>query len=236
MMYSLFAQASRLPLSSSKNLRDVDRRVHNMKYVQGRQHVSFVLQIIPCYDPFQLLDTFMADSEYTFVLSLTICEPRLDSQSSTIYWPIIHWFCDLDLTEEISVEEAEALFGIKVSFGARGYEYLIPKKQLSTIVELNTMCGFDPALEGADICEYHDLPGMEIFENPVKVIPDREINQITLLKPVDDYKDTTDMTTVTHTRAEKEPATSRAQNRFFVVLIALNVLLLSLVILYSIKV
>ncbi len=186
-MYSLFAQASRLPLSSSKNLRDVDRRVHNMKYVQGqysisdelrniltnlgRQHVSFVLQIIPCYDPFQLLDTFMADSEYTFALSLTICEPRLDSQSSTISWPVIHWFCDLDLTEEISVEEAEALFGIKVSFGARGYEYLIPKKQLSTIVELNTMCGFDPALEGADICEYYDLPGMEIFENPVKVIP-----------------------------------------------------------------
>ncbi|KAK0232072.1 hypothetical protein EDD85DRAFT_939086 [Armillaria nabsnona] len=28
------------------------------------------------------------------------------------------------------------------------------------------MCGFDPALEGADICKYFDLPCMEIFENP----------------------------------------------------------------------
>ncbi len=113
----------------------------------------------------------MADSEYAFALSLTVCEPRLDSQSNKISWPVIHWFCDLNVSNEISVEEAEALFGIKVSLCAYARQYRVPKKALSTIVEINTMCGFDPELEGADICEYLDLPRMQIFENPVEAFP-----------------------------------------------------------------
>ncbi len=196
----------------------------------------------------------MADSNYAFALSLTVCEPCLDLQSNTISWPVIHWYCDLDLSNEISVEEAEALFGIKVSFGAIGYVYRVPKKQLSTIVEINTMCGFDSAFEGADICEYFDLACMEIFENPVKSPPgklifgilcsctllkkhtDHKIKQITLPAPVYDHKDTTDATPVMHIRAEKEPLNSRTQSQLIGILIALNVLLLSLVIHYSIKV
>ena len=110
----------------------------------------------------------MADSDYAFVLSLTICEPYVDSQSNTVSWPVIHWYCDLDLSNEISVEEAEAFFGIKVSFNAHGDLCQVSKKQLSTFVELNTICGFDPALKGADICEYFNLPCLEIFENPVE--------------------------------------------------------------------
>ncbi len=113
----------------------------------------------------------MADSEYAFALSLTVCEPRLDSQSNKISWPVIHWFCDLNLSNEISVEEAEALFGIKVSLCAYARQYRLPKKTFSTSVEINTMCGFDPALEGADICEYFNFPRMEIFENPVESFP-----------------------------------------------------------------
>ncbi len=70
----------------------------------------------------------MADSNYAFALSLTVCEPRLDPQSNTVSWPVIHWYCDLDLSNEISVEEAEVLFGIKVCFGARGDVYRVPKK------------------------------------------------------------------------------------------------------------
>ncbi len=219
-------------------------------------HVLFELQITPCYDPFQLLDTFMADSENIFALSLTICEPRLDSQSNKFSWPVIHWFCDLNLSNEISVEEAETLFGVKVSLHTRARQYRAPMKQLSTIVEINTMCGFDPALEGADICEYLDLPRMEIFENPVEVFAgksrsdiscsrtllkkhtDREFNQIVSPAPVHGHrdKDAKDVTSVTHIRAEKEPPSSRAQNRLIVILIALNIVLLSFVIHLSIKV
>ncbi len=113
----------------------------------------------------------MADSEYAFALSLTVCEPRLDSQSNQISWPVIHRFCDPNLSNEISVEEAEALFGIKVSLCAYARQYRVPRKIISTSVEINTMCGFDPALEGADICEYFDLPRMEIFKNPVEAFP-----------------------------------------------------------------
>ncbi len=111
----------------------------------------------------------MADSEHTFALSLTIYEPRLDSQSSEISGLDIHWFCDSNesnLSNEISVEEVEALFGIKVTCSPLVWVYSLPKKPFSTIVDINTMCGFDPALEGADICEYFDLPRMEIVEDP----------------------------------------------------------------------
>ncbi len=186
-MHSLFAQASQLSSSSSQNLRDVDHRKHNMEYIGGWCSISERLKIfwpisstsfmacdiwtgyLAMLWPLPLLDTFIADSDYTFALSLTISEPYLDPQSNTVSWPVIHWYCDLDLSNEISIEEAEALFGIKVSFDACGTVYEVSKKQLSTIVELNTMFGFDPALEGADICEYFDLPYMEIFENPVEV-------------------------------------------------------------------
>ncbi len=106
--------------------------------------VKFILNISPCYDPFQLLDTFMANSDYAFALSLTVCEPHLDQQSNTVSWPVIHWYCDLDMSNEISVEEVKALFGVEVTFCTSGVLYQVPKKQLSTIVEINTMYGFDP--------------------------------------------------------------------------------------------
>ncbi|PBK92664.1 hypothetical protein ARMGADRAFT_169084 [Armillaria gallica] len=170
MMYSTFAQASRLPLSSSQNLRGTDRRMHNMEYVGVCLYVCYSLRIKPCCDPFHLSDTFMADSEHTSALSLTIHEPRLDSQSGEISALDIHWFCDSNesnLSNEISVEEVEALFGIKVTCSPEVWVYSLPKKPFSTIVDINTMCGFDPALEGADICEYFDLPRMEIVEDPV---------------------------------------------------------------------
>ncbi|SJL16245.1 uncharacterized protein ARMOST_19765 [Armillaria ostoyae] len=236
MMHSLFAQVSRLSFSSSQNLRGIDRKVHNMKYVKVCEHLDFCLLIMPCYDPFQLLDTFMADSEYTFTLSLTICEPRLGSQSNKISWPVIHWFCDLNLSNEISLGEVEALFRIEVSLYARACQYRAPKKQLSTIVEINTMCGFDPAFEGADICTYFDLPRMEIFENPVEAFPDREFNEIAMPMPVNDRRDIMDAAPVTNIQAEKEQPVSRTQNRIIVVLIALNVLFISLVIHLSIRV
>ncbi|KAK0482431.1 hypothetical protein IW261DRAFT_1032190 [Armillaria novae-zelandiae] len=209
-----------------------------MKDIGVCDNVYFEVQIAPCYDPFQLMDTFMADSEYLFALSLTVSEPRLDSQSNRFSWPVIHWFCDPNLSNEISIEEVETLFGVKVNLHTQTHVCGPPIKLLSTIVEINTMCGFDPALEGADICEYFDLPRMEIFENPVEVIADREFNQITLPEPVHDHrdKDPTDVTPVTHRLAEKEPPSSRTQNRLVVILIALNLVLLSLAIHYSIKV
>lgn len=35
---------------------------------------------------------------------------------------------------------------------------------LSHIHELSTMCGFDPTLDGADICSYFNLSPLEIFD------------------------------------------------------------------------
>lgn len=169
MMYSWFAQASKLSLSSYQNPRGIDCRVHNMKYIELCQRMYFNLHITPCYDPFQLLETFMADSEHVSALSLTVCEPRLDSRSKKICRSVLHWFSDLNLSKEISVEEAEALFGIEVELGAHEGLSFVPRKTFSTIIEINTICGFDPVLEGADICEYVDLPCMEIFENPAKL-------------------------------------------------------------------
>ncbi|KAK0466710.1 uncharacterized protein EV420DRAFT_1758651 [Desarmillaria tabescens] len=231
MMSSWLAQASRLSLSFSQNIRGIDCRMHDIKCVEVCLAVYFDLQITPCYDPFQLQDTFMADSEYTFALSLTICEPRLDSQSNVISWPVIHWFCHSSVSNEISVEEVEALFGIQVSFGANPRMYSIPEKVFSTIVEINTMCGFDPALEGADVCEYFDLPRLEIFEDSnIEHFPGYEIDETELPVTVRDRKDAVDVTPVTHIRAEKEPSASRmSQNRLILVLIALIIVTLSLV-------
>ncbi len=83
-------------------------------------------------------------------------------------------FCDsneLNLTNEISYEEVETLFGIEVTLTPKAWVYLVPKKPFSTIVDINTMCGFDPSLEGADICEYFDLPRMKVFQDPVEYFP-----------------------------------------------------------------
>ncbi len=46
MMHSLFAQASRLSSSSSQDLRDIDHRMHDMKYVEGWCSISEGLKII----------------------------------------------------------------------------------------------------------------------------------------------------------------------------------------------
>ena len=70
----------------------------------------------------------------------------------------------------------------------------------------------------------------------LKNVTDREINQIALAAPVHDDKATTDVTPVTHIRAEQELSTFRAPNRLVVILIALNIVLISLVIHLSIKV
>ncbi|KAK0192056.1 hypothetical protein F5146DRAFT_488813 [Armillaria mellea] len=201
------------------------------------QTVKFELYIIPCYDPFQLLDTFMADSDYAFALSLTICEPCVDLQSNTVSWPVIHWYCDLDLSNEVSIEEVEALFGIEVIFFALGDIYRVSKKILSTIVELNTMCGFDPALKGVDICEYFDLPHLEIFEHPVESCSYDKLKQITLPTPVNDHKDTTDITPVANIQVEKEPPQPPMPqpNQLIMTLIAFIIVLLSLVVHLSIK-
>ncbi len=163
----------------------------------------FELKITPRYDTFQLLDTFIADSDYAFTLSLTVCEPCFDSQSNKFSLSVIQWFCDPNLSDELSIEAVDALFRLTVRLYAVSHVVTIPKKQLLTIVEINTMCGFDPALEGADICEHFNLSQIEIFENPVEVFSagklrfdnlcfytllkkctDRKIKQITLLASV----------------------------------------------------
>ncbi len=197
----------------------------------------------------------MADSDYAFTLSLTICEPCFDSQSNKISPPVIQWFLNSNLSDEISIEEVEALFGIKVRYYASLHLVTIPKKQFSTFVEINTMCGFDPALKGADVCEHFNLSWMEIFENPVKVFSagksksdnlcsytllkkctDHKIKQITLPAPIHNYKDATDATPVTDIQAEKQTSTFHIQNWLITVLVAFIIVLLSLVIHLSIKV
>ncbi len=71
-----------------------------------------------------------------------------------------------------------------------------------------------------------------VLAHSAKRCTDRNINQLA----VDSRNDTRDVIPVTYVRAERGPPNSRTQSQLIGMLIALNVLLLSLVIHYSIKV
>ena len=115
-----------------------------------------------CVDPdmynlFRLYDTFMAEDHHT--LSLSIRATSFEHQTNKVSWPVFTWY-DGDL--EISSAEAEEVFGVKVSVDEYWSRQVMLKTVLTTMHELNTDYGFDPACGGADVCEYFGWPLMEI--------------------------------------------------------------------------
>lgn len=66
----------------------------------------------------------------------------------------------------MSLKEVEEMFQVSISMGCQVdlYEMWRYDAGFPHIPELSAMCGFDPALDGADICSYFNLFPFEIFD------------------------------------------------------------------------
>ncbi len=95
------------------------------------------------------------------MLWLSISAPSIDYQTNKVSWPVITWY-HADL--EMSSVEVEEVFGVKLLRFIIDLEMVhMSKTLLTTMPELNTYYGFDPAHGGVDICEYFGWPFMEIL-------------------------------------------------------------------------
>ncbi|KAK0444180.1 hypothetical protein EV421DRAFT_1903294 [Armillaria borealis] len=124
-------------------------------------NTEFYLTVMPKvwdYDPFCLCDTFMAKDHTT--LSVSITTPSIDYQTNKLSWPVFTWY---DGDSEISSVEVEEVFSVYVDREGCQWKPHMSQTLLTTIPELNTDYGFDPACSGADVCEYFGWPFMEIL-------------------------------------------------------------------------
>ncbi|KAK0496674.1 hypothetical protein EDD18DRAFT_172124 [Armillaria luteobubalina] len=122
---------------------------------------SFTFRIEPLdkYESFHLCDTFMIEDPHT--LSLFIRPPVVDYSSHEVSIPVLSWLYDED--SEISLEEAEEVFGFKLITSWK--EWSLPCSSVFTAIpELNAEYGFNPAKGGADVCERHGWPILELFD------------------------------------------------------------------------
>ncbi|KAK0458001.1 uncharacterized protein EV420DRAFT_1643352 [Desarmillaria tabescens] len=101
----------------------------------------------------------MAEDHHT--LSLSISAPSIDYQTNKVSWPVFMWYYDGD--SEMSSVEVEDVFGVKLSKWEKLWVPDVSKTVLTTVPELNTNYGFDPACGGADVCEYFGWPFVEIL-------------------------------------------------------------------------
>ncbi|PBL04480.1 hypothetical protein ARMGADRAFT_1158260 [Armillaria gallica] len=122
---------------------------------------EFALHVLPerDYDPFCLCNTFMAEDHH--MLWLSISAPSVDCQTNKVSWPVFTWY---HADSEMSSTEVKEFFGIKLSrfINDLGMAHM-SKTLLTTMPELNTYYGFDPAYGSADICEYFGWSFMEIL-------------------------------------------------------------------------
>ncbi|KAK0227500.1 hypothetical protein EDD85DRAFT_958113 [Armillaria nabsnona] len=115
------------------------------------------------HDKHDLCRVCNAEDRYHHALSLSITAPAIDHETNTIKsWPDVSCspVCGVDFMEE------ENIFTIEVCGNERRKEcrwYLSDMARL-TIPELNAKHGFDPAHDGADVCEYFGWPLLEIFD------------------------------------------------------------------------
>ncbi len=128
--------------------------------------VEFYIQVISKdddrYGPCHICN---AKDRYHQALSLSITAPVIDYQTNTIEsFPVVSCsrVCGMNSLEE------EDIFTIKVissEFHARWGRLLDPTVHLTGIPELNAEHGFDPARNGADVCEYFGWPLVEILNS-----------------------------------------------------------------------
>ncbi|KAK0235533.1 hypothetical protein EDD85DRAFT_1025237 [Armillaria nabsnona] len=104
--------------------------------------------------------------QYHHALSLSITAPVIDYETNTITsWPVVSCsrVCGMDSLKE------EDIFTVEV----QGYElqtrwgWFLDHTVRLTIPELNAEHGFDPARDGADVCEYFGWPLLEIRDSSI---------------------------------------------------------------------
>ncbi|PBK79390.1 hypothetical protein ARMGADRAFT_137266 [Armillaria gallica] len=82
---------------------------------------------------------------------------------STISWPFSFFANGIPILPE----EAEEMFRVRIQMHAhRDYYRLPPDSAHRCFPELSAMCGFDPALNGVDVCDYFDWYPWEKFDEP----------------------------------------------------------------------
>ncbi|KAK0443640.1 hypothetical protein EV421DRAFT_2035459 [Armillaria borealis] len=130
------------------------------------EDVEFYIQIVPKdgdrYGPCHICN---AKDRYHQALSLSVTAPVIDYRTNTIEsFPVVSCsrLCGMKSLEE------EDIFTVKVissEFHARWGRLLDPTVHLTGIPELNAEHGFDPARDGADVCEYFGWPLVEILNS-----------------------------------------------------------------------
>ncbi|KAK0241275.1 hypothetical protein EDD85DRAFT_934303 [Armillaria nabsnona] len=149
MVHSWFAQASQLYHSS-------DWESSGRIYLQRDLvfHILVTIRDFESWKDCQLSDTFMAEQP---TVHISISAPCTDQKTGKIYPPAISFCIDSDPAHLLSLVEVEEMLGVEITLQTWWWECMLPQKQLSTIQEINALCGFDSALRGTDICAYFDL-------------------------------------------------------------------------------
>ncbi|KAK0211630.1 hypothetical protein IW262DRAFT_1467630 [Armillaria fumosa] len=101
-------------------------------------------------------------AEDTHTLSLFIRPPVLDYSSHKISAiPVLSWLYDGD--SEISLEEAEEIFGFKLITLWDSWTSSC-SSMFTSIPKLNAEYGYDPARGGTDVCERYVWPILELYD------------------------------------------------------------------------
>ncbi|SJL12476.1 uncharacterized protein ARMOST_15903 [Armillaria ostoyae] len=125
--------------------------------------VAFYIEILPKDDDNGFCHICNTKDQYHHAVSLSITAPVIDYETNKITsWPIISCsqVCGMDSLEE------EDIFTVKVH-GCESqtqWDGFLDHTVRSTLPELNAEHGFDPARDGADVCEYFGWPLLEILD------------------------------------------------------------------------
>ncbi len=100
-------------------------------------------------------------AEDPHMLSLFIHPPVVDYTSNKVSSPVLSWFYDGDF--EISLEEAEEVFGFKLF--ASWESWSSPSSSvLAAMPKSNPEYGFNPAKGGTDVYKQYGWPLLELFD------------------------------------------------------------------------
>ncbi|PBK71127.1 hypothetical protein ARMSODRAFT_973602 [Armillaria solidipes] len=124
--------------------------------------VEFCIQILSKGNDDDFCHICNTKDQYHHALSLSITAPVIDYQTNTIEsWPVVSCsrVCGMDLLllEDIFTVEVR---GFELQTRWEFERYMVHL----TIPELNAEHGFDPACNGADVCEYFGWPLLEILD------------------------------------------------------------------------
>ncbi|PBK71105.1 hypothetical protein ARMSODRAFT_1083362 [Armillaria solidipes] len=118
-----------------------------------------------------------AKDRYHHAVSLSITAPVIDYETNTLKsWPVVSCsrVCGMDSLKE------EDIFTVEVGGYMLQTQWGCLRESMlrSTIPELNAEHGFDPACDGADVCEYFGWPLLEFYDSSTgEWIPNHTVSQ-----------------------------------------------------------